>query len=118
MMPLGLRPIWLSPLTSVRRVVPPTIAQLAAVLVGYRRRARQHHGLALGKRRWLRGDGRLGDPHGEVAVGHGHRGDLHVLADHDGAGARVDHDARRGVGLDDEVADLGDERVGRCRAGS
>ena len=106
MMPLGLRPIWFRPLTSVRSVVPPTMAtwppaSLTSICV-----RGVDHGLAVAERRGLRHLRRLGDAHGEGAVGDRDGRDLHVLADHDRAGARVDDDARRRVGLDQQVADL------------
>jgi hypothetical protein len=46
-------------------------------------------------------------------VADGDAGDTHVVADDDGAGALVDNDARRSVGLDDEIFELREEAGGR-----
>ena len=106
MMPLGLTPSRLRPATSARRLEPLTTAtwppaSLTSICVrGVDDR------LAVAERRGLRDLRRLGDPHVERAVRDRDRRDLHVLADDDGAGAGVDDDARRRVGLDQQLADL------------
>ena len=110
MMPVGFRPDLVQAGTSVSQVgaaddarAGRPAASAPIVVCGV------DHRLAVGERRRLRHLRRLGDAHGEVAVGDGDRRDLHVLADDDGAGALVDDDAGRRVGLDREVADLGHE---------
>ena len=99
MMPGGLTPMRLRPLTSVRRLDPPTMAigppVCSALIVVFGvttvRPLRERIGL-----RDLR---LLVDPHRQRSVGHGDGRDLHVLSDDDRAGARVEHDARGHVRL-------------------
>ena len=78
---------------------------LAAGFVDGDLRLRRDDGLAVAERGGLRDLRRLGDAHVERAVGDGDRRDLHILADDDGAGARIDDDARRRVGINQEIAD-------------
>ena len=93
-MPLGLTPRRLRPATSERKLEPLTMAtwppdSLTSICV-----LRRHDRLAIAERGGLRRLRRLGDAHVERAVRDGDRRDLHVLSDDDGAGARVDDDAR------------------------
>ena len=67
-------------------------------------------GLAARERRRLADLRRLGDGDGEIALRHRDRGDAHVAAHDDDAGALVDHDLGGEVGLDLQLLDLGQQR--------
>src|SRR3546814_16855722 len=72
-------------------------------------------GLALAERRGLADALLLVDPHGELAVADRRRADAHRVVDDDGAGARVDDDARGRIGRDEIGMASGRERV--CKYG-
>ena len=116
MIPVGFSPMRLRPRTTVWRSVPPTKAKLPPSCWAFDDGLGGDHRLTVGERRRLRDRRHLADAHGEIAVRQRDGGDLHVAADHHGAGALVDDDARHLVRRDPELADLGDEaRAGDVR---
>ena len=106
MIPGGLTPIRLKPLTSVRKLDPPTMAigpppcSTSIFVLGVTTVLPLENGARL---RDLR---RLGDADRQRPVGYRDRRNLHVLADDDRAGSRVQNDARGHVRLDLQLADL------------
>ena len=70
---------------------------------------RRDHGLAPGKRVWLRNLGGFADLNGEIALRHGDGGNLNILTDDNGSAPRIHDDSRGRVGLDQEIADFRDE---------
>ena len=109
MMPSGLTPSRFRPETSVSQVWTVKHGDAGIRLAGVDGGVGLDGGLA--SREGLRLDDlwRFGDPDRQRAVADGDARDPHVAADDDGAGAFVDDDARRRVGLDDHVLDLGIE---------
>ncbi len=106
MMPGGLTPIRFRPLDQRAQARSADDGDRAAGLLGVDRGVRRDHRPALRERIGL-GDLRLlVDAHRQRSIGHGDGRDLHVLADDDGAGARVEHHARGHVGLNLQFADL------------
>ena len=105
----GLRPIWLRPFTSVCRSAPLTIARGTRSSVAVICVRGNDHGLAHGERIGLRDLRRLGHADRQGAVSDGDRRDLDVLSDDDRSGPLIDHDPRRRIGPDLEIAELGDE---------
>ena len=79
---------------------------LPAGLARLYRGLRRHHSLAARQRRRLGNLRRLGDAQTDRSVRHSDGRNANILPDHDRARARIDHDARRTVGLHQKIADL------------
>ena len=100
MIPVGFSPSRLRPRTTVSRLAPATIGEVAALLLRVDDGVGRDDRLPVGEGFGLRDLRHLGDADGEVAVGDGDRGDLHVVADDHRARALVDHDLGRLFRLD------------------
>ena len=109
MIPGGLTPIRLRPLTSALRLDPPTIAigpppcSTSILVFGVTTV------LPSRERGWLGDVWRLGDSDRQRSIGHRHGRNLHVLANDDRPGPGVEDDARGHVRLDLQLPDLGHE---------